>query len=56
MASNSNEASTVTDENFGELLIEGLEEALAVARGKQEPAQRTKRPIPPRRDGPLPFR
>jgi hypothetical protein len=56
MASNSDEAVTVTDENFGELLIEGLEEALAVARGDQEPAQRTKKPVPQRRDGPLPFR
>lgn len=56
MTSNGDEAVTVTDENFGELLIDGLEEALEVARGEQEPAQKTERPIPPRRDGLLRFR
>lgn len=56
MTSNGDEAVTVTDENFGELLIDGLEEAMEVARGEQEAAQRTKSSVPPRRDGPLPFR
>jgi hypothetical protein len=51
MASNDDEAVAVTEENFGELLIEGLREALAVRRGKQEPARRILRPIPPERDG-----
>jgi hypothetical protein len=56
VANNGDEVVKVTDENFGELLIEGLEEALEVARGEQEPAHKTKRPIPPGRDGPLMFR
>jgi hypothetical protein len=30
----------VTDENFGELLIAGLREALAVERGELQPARR----------------
>lgn len=51
MASNNDEAVAVSEENFGELLIEGLREALAVRRGEREPARRTPRPIPPERDG-----
>lgn len=51
MENSSDEAVTVTQENFGELLIEGLQEALAVRRGEQEPARRTARPIPPQQDG-----
>ena len=49
--SNSEDAVAVTEENFGELLIEGLQEAVAVARGEQEPARRKARPIPHGRDG-----
>lgn len=37
----------VTEENFGELLIQGLTEARAVARGDAEPARRVRRPITP---------
>jgi putative transcriptional regulator len=37
------EALEVTDENFGELLIEGLREVLAVERGELEPARRVRR-------------
>ena len=33
----------VDDENFGALLVEGLEEALAVARGESVPARRVRR-------------
>jgi hypothetical protein len=51
MESNSDEAGVVTEENFGELLIQGLQEALAIRRGEQEPARRTARPVPPRQDG-----
>jgi hypothetical protein len=45
------DAVAVTDENFGDLLIEGLQEAVAVARGEREPAGRKARPIPAGRDG-----
>lgn len=51
MASNDEGAVAVTDENFGALLIEGLQEAVAVSRGEQEPAKRNARPIPDDRDG-----
>ena len=44
MASN-NDGIKVTDQNFGDLLIEGLQEAVAVRRGKQEPARRVQRPM-----------
>jgi hypothetical protein len=47
MVDNNDKAVTVTEENFGELLIEGLHEALAVSRGEREPAQTRSRPIPP---------
>jgi putative transcriptional regulator len=40
-----NDAIRVTDQNFGDLLIEGLQEAVAVRRGKQEPARRVQRPM-----------
>jgi len=33
----------VTEENFGELLIQGLTEARAVARGDAEPVRRVRR-------------
>jgi putative transcriptional regulator len=35
----------VTEENFGDLLIEALMEARAVARGDAEPARRVRRPM-----------
>jgi len=35
----------VTDENFGDLLIEALTEARAVARGDAKPARRVRRPM-----------
>lgn len=35
----------VTEENFGDLLIEALTEARAVARGEAEPARRVRRPM-----------
>jgi putative transcriptional regulator len=35
----------VTEENFGDLLIEVLTEARAVARGDAEPARRVRRPM-----------
>lgn len=35
----------VTEENFGDLLIEALTEARAVARGDAEPARRVRRPM-----------
>lgn len=41
----------VTEENFGELLIEGLREAVAVSRGEQAPARSETRAIPDERDG-----
>jgi hypothetical protein len=34
------------DESFGEMLIEGLREALAIARGEMEPARISVYPIP----------
>jgi putative transcriptional regulator len=50
----------VTDENFGELLIEGLREVLAIQRGEEQPARRVRRVAtaretvvqPPREYGP----
>jgi putative transcriptional regulator len=35
----------VTNENFGELLIRGLEEARAIRRGESEPARRVRRTV-----------
>lgn len=35
------EAVTVTDENFGALLVESMEQALAIHRGEMEPARVT---------------
>lgn len=61
MASKNDEAVKVTDHNFGDLLIEGLTEAVAVRRGEREPARRVRRPMtardavvlpPPRYEGP----
>jgi hypothetical protein len=43
MDSNNNGRIVVTEQNFGELLIEGLQEALAVARGEQEPSRTRER-------------
>ena len=43
MASKKDDAVKVTTENFGDLLIEGLQEALAVRRGEAEPARRVRR-------------
>ena len=40
-----NDALRVTDQNFGDLLIEGLQEAVAVRRGEREPAARVRRPM-----------
>ncbi|WP_420126016.1 hypothetical protein [Longimicrobium sp.] len=40
----------VTDENFGELLIEGLEEAAAHRRGELPAAKVVRRSAPPRLD------
>jgi putative transcriptional regulator len=40
-----NDAVKVTDQNFGDLLIEGLQEAVAVRRGQREPARRVRRPM-----------
>lgn len=51
MVDNNEEAVTVTEENFGDLLIEGLEEALAVSRGEREAARTTSRRIPAKDDG-----
>jgi putative transcriptional regulator len=45
MASKNDDAVRVTDQNFGDLLIEGLQEAVAVRRGQQEPARRVRRPM-----------
>jgi DNA-binding transcriptional regulator YiaG len=45
MASRSDDPVRVTNENFGELLIEGLQEALAVRRGKAKPARNVRRPM-----------
>jgi DNA-binding transcriptional regulator YiaG len=57
MAHKNDDPIQVTNENFGDLLIEGLQEALEVRRGKVEPARRVRRPMtareavvqPPRR-------
>ncbi len=43
MASSNDDAVRVTDHNFGDLLIEGLNEALEVRRGEREPARRVRR-------------
>jgi putative transcriptional regulator len=43
MASSNNQPVRVTNDNFGDLLIEGLNEALAVRRGEREPARRERR-------------
>lgn len=45
MASKNDDAVKVTDQNFGDLLIEGLREAVAVRRGEAEPARRVRRPM-----------
>jgi putative transcriptional regulator len=42
-SSNNDDAVRVTEQNFGDLLIEGLNEALAVRRGEREPARRVRR-------------
>jgi putative transcriptional regulator len=42
---NNDDAVQVTEQNFGDLLIEGLNEALAVRRGEREPARRVRRPV-----------
>lgn len=54
MASKNQEPVVVTEENFGELLIEGLREAVAVRRGEREPARKQTRAIPEHRDGSRP--
>jgi hypothetical protein len=41
----------VNDENFGELLIEGLEEIAAHRRGERPWLKTTRRFVPPRLDG-----
>lgn len=43
MASKNDDAVRVTEQNFGDLLIEGLREAVAVRRGEREPARRVRR-------------
>lgn len=43
MASNNDDAIQVTDQNFGDLLIEGLHEALEVRRGTAQPVRRVRR-------------
>lgn len=43
MVRKSDEAVRVTSENFGDLLVEGLHEALEVRRGRREPARRVRR-------------
>jgi DNA-binding transcriptional regulator YiaG len=43
MASKNDDAIQVTDQNFGDLLIEGLTEALEVRRGNAQPARRVRR-------------
>jgi putative transcriptional regulator len=45
MKRDNEDAIEVTDENFGELLIEGMREALAIHRGEAEPARRVRRPM-----------
>ena len=44
MAKKTEEAIIVTEENFGDLLIKSLQEALAISRGEAEPARRVRRP------------
>jgi hypothetical protein len=39
----------VTDENFGELLIQGLREVRPIQRGESEPAHRVRRVVTIRR-------
>lgn len=43
MASNNDDALKVTSENFGDLLIQGMQEAVAVRRGTAQPAHRVRR-------------
>lgn len=43
MARNDDDAIEVTEQNFGDLLIEGLQEALEVRRGNAQPARRVRR-------------
>jgi DNA-binding transcriptional regulator YiaG len=54
MASKNDDAVKVTDQNFGDLLIEGLQEAVAVRRGQLEPARRVRRPMTAREAEVLP--
>lgn len=57
MASSNDDALEVTNENFGDLLIQGMQEAVAVRRGTAQPARRVRRAMtareaivqPPRR-------
>ncbi|HEX6042430.1 hypothetical protein [Longimicrobium sp.] len=51
MMNMNDEPIVVTDENFGELLIEGLRQAVEVRRGEHEPAWKTTRAIPTEGDG-----
>jgi hypothetical protein len=39
MEQKDDDAIEVTPENFGELLVAGMREALAIARGEQQPAK-----------------
>jgi len=41
----------VTDQNFGDLLIESLREARAISKGKLEPARRVRRTVGAREPG-----
>jgi len=43
MSKGVDDAIEVTDENFGDLLIEGLREVLAIQRGEEQPARRVRR-------------
>jgi putative transcriptional regulator len=43
MAKKRDDSITVTEENFGDLLLEGLREVLAISRGEAEPARRVRR-------------
>jgi putative transcriptional regulator len=43
MSNQNEDAIVVTDENFGELLLEGLNEVLAIERGEAAPARRVRR-------------
>lgn len=49
MANDRDDALEVTEANFGDLLIAGLEEARAIARGDAEPARRVRRALTARR-------